>query len=201
MFGHPKCLVSDNGPQFVSLEFESYLESSGIIHLKSPPYHPQSNGLCERFVRTFKNGVVRMTEKEETKNSLVEFLKEYRASPHPLLNGESPSFRFLGRQIQAKIDIIKYIPKNDKPETNQVEEINKGKGQNKIKIFKIGDLVWIRDHLGRGNWKEGTVLGKKGEYIYQVKLENGNTRDAHVDQLRIRKSYTLRNKRVRATSF
>merc|ERR1711888_127926 len=46
--GFPTTLVSDNGPQLVSKEFEDHLANWGVKHLVSPPYHPASNGLAER---------------------------------------------------------------------------------------------------------------------------------------------------------
>jgi len=55
MHGLPKFLVTDNGPQFISTDFRSFLENNGIRHLRSPPYHPSTNGLAERAVQTFKN--------------------------------------------------------------------------------------------------------------------------------------------------
>ena len=45
--GLPVSLVTDNGPQFTSDEFELYMKFCGIKHVKSPPYHPQSNGEAE----------------------------------------------------------------------------------------------------------------------------------------------------------
>ena len=43
-YGIPKQLVSDNGPQFTSSEFESFLRTNGVMHIKTSPYHPASNG-------------------------------------------------------------------------------------------------------------------------------------------------------------
>ena len=37
-------LVSDNGSNLVSQEFENFLSACGIKHLRSPVYHPQGNG-------------------------------------------------------------------------------------------------------------------------------------------------------------
>ena len=53
-YGLPEQLVTDNGPQFVSQEFSSFMKSNGIKHIKTSPYHPASNGAVERFVQTLK---------------------------------------------------------------------------------------------------------------------------------------------------
>ena len=50
-------LVSDNGPQFTSNDFQHFMKANGVKHIKCYPYHPSSNGLAERFVRTFKQAM------------------------------------------------------------------------------------------------------------------------------------------------
>jgi len=50
-FGNPKILVTDNGRQFISEEFEGFLKLNGINHARASPYYPQSNGQVERFHR------------------------------------------------------------------------------------------------------------------------------------------------------
>ena len=50
--GLPEIVVSDNGSNFVSSEFKSFLQKNGIKHITSAPYHPSTNGLVERAVKT-----------------------------------------------------------------------------------------------------------------------------------------------------
>jgi hypothetical protein len=52
--GIPSHVVTDNGPQFTSSEFQQFMGLNGIKHIKITPYHPSSNGLAERFVQSFK---------------------------------------------------------------------------------------------------------------------------------------------------
>ena len=53
-FGLPKQLVSDNGPQFMSDEFEQFLVRNGVSHIRSSSYHPSTNGAAECLVQTVK---------------------------------------------------------------------------------------------------------------------------------------------------
>ncbi len=45
--GVPETVVTDNGPSFVSEEFEGFLKKNGISHVTSAPYNSSSNGLAE----------------------------------------------------------------------------------------------------------------------------------------------------------
>ena len=56
-YGLPLQLVSDNGPQFTAVKFQHFLKGNGVKHIRCTPYHLSSNGLAERFVRTFKQAM------------------------------------------------------------------------------------------------------------------------------------------------
>ena len=53
--GIPSIVLSDGGPQFVADLMEKVLKLLGIRHSVSSPYHPQSNGLCEKANDTIKS--------------------------------------------------------------------------------------------------------------------------------------------------
>ena len=60
-FGLPTILLSDGGTQFTSSQMEEILRLLGINHPVSTPYHPQSNGLCERANATIKSMIKKLS--------------------------------------------------------------------------------------------------------------------------------------------
>ena len=52
--GIPTTLLSDNGPQFSSKEFQDFTTAYCFQHVTSRPHSPQANGLAEHTVRTVK---------------------------------------------------------------------------------------------------------------------------------------------------
>ena len=47
-------LITDNGSQFVARDFKEFVRVSGMTHVRTSPYYPQSNGKVERFNKTYK---------------------------------------------------------------------------------------------------------------------------------------------------
>ncbi|XP_026578597.1 uncharacterized protein K02A2.6-like, partial [Pseudonaja textilis] len=64
--GLPDTIVSDNGPQFTSTEFSRYVTNLGVRHILTAPFHPASNGLAERAVRTAKEALLLMGRRLRT---------------------------------------------------------------------------------------------------------------------------------------
>ncbi len=52
-------IISDNGPQFIAREFQSYVRLCGMTHVRTSPYYPQSNGKIERWHKTMKSTAIR----------------------------------------------------------------------------------------------------------------------------------------------
>ena len=79
-FGIPETLVTDNGSNFTSVEFENFLKLNGIHHIKTALYHPTSNGLMERAVQTFKSGMRKLTD-GILETRVARFLFNYHITP------------------------------------------------------------------------------------------------------------------------
>ncbi|KAK6763081.1 hypothetical protein RB195_023693 [Necator americanus] len=106
-FGNAETLVTDNGTQFTSSQFASFCRSRGILHIRTPPFHPQSNGQAERFVDTFKRGLAKLKGEEPTVDTLQTFLMAHRSTPCPSApNQRSPAEAFLGRRLRTELDLM-----------------------------------------------------------------------------------------------
>jgi len=52
-------IISDNGPQFIAKDFKEFIRISGMTHVRTAPYYPQSNGKLERWNGTIKRECIR----------------------------------------------------------------------------------------------------------------------------------------------
>ena len=59
---HPEAkprIISDNGPQFIARDFKEFIRISGMTHVRTSPYYPQSNGKIERWHKSLKAECIR----------------------------------------------------------------------------------------------------------------------------------------------
>ncbi len=49
---HVEGVMTDNGPGYLSKLFRAAKDELGVRHLRTKPYHPQTNGKAERFIQT-----------------------------------------------------------------------------------------------------------------------------------------------------
>jgi hypothetical protein len=52
-------IISDNGPQFIAKDFKEFIRISGMTHVRTSPYYPQSNGKIERWHKSLKAECIR----------------------------------------------------------------------------------------------------------------------------------------------
>ena len=105
-------LLSDNGPCFVSTEFQNFIKDELNDHVRGAPYHPQTQGKIERYHRTMKN-VVKLENyyfPENLKRQLHLFVEYYNNERyHESLKNVTPSDVYFKRdkQILEQREVIK----------------------------------------------------------------------------------------------
>jgi transposase InsO family protein len=161
--GIPSRVVTANGPQFTSSEFQQCMGLNGIKHIviKTTSYHPSSNGLAERFVQSFKQAM--RASKNDTgtiSKKLAKFLLAYQSTSHQTTN-ETPSMLFMGRELKTRLHNIKPNIRN-RVIAKQEEMCNRRNFHNRN--FEGGQSVVVRDYRGNNKWTSGTIKQKQDRY-------------------------------------
>jgi transposase InsO family protein len=95
-------VISDNGPQFIARDFKYYIRLTGMTHVRTAPYYPQSNGKLERFHKTIKGDAIRPAAPETFEEGLrvvgqyVEYYNGVRL--HSAIGYVTPNDVLAGRQ-------------------------------------------------------------------------------------------------------
>lgn len=86
--------LSDNGPPYVAGETREFGRSLGFIVCNTPSYSPESNGMAEAFVKTFKRDYVNLNKLENAQSVLDQlpgWFEDYNErAPHKGLKMKSP---------------------------------------------------------------------------------------------------------------
>jgi hypothetical protein len=96
-FGVPSVITSDRGTQFTSSLWTALCSLLAISHVKTTAYHPQSNGLVERFHRRLKEALQARLAGPDWLSHLPWVLLGIRAAV-PLEGGPSPAEAVMGCQ-------------------------------------------------------------------------------------------------------
>ena len=106
--GIPKEILTDQGANFTSQLLAEIYRSLHIKALRTSPYHPQTDGLVERFNATLK-AMLRKSADEDGKDwdrLLPYILFAYREVPHES-TGFSPFELLYGHTVRGPLDVLK----------------------------------------------------------------------------------------------
>ncbi|MFV0389778.1 MAG: IS3 family transposase [Pyrinomonadaceae bacterium] len=94
-------IISDNGPQFIARDFKEYIRISGMTHVRTSPYYPQSNGKIERYHQTLKNESIRQQVPLSLENAIKivgEYVEKYNSQRlHSAIGYITPNDRMAGK--------------------------------------------------------------------------------------------------------
>jgi putative transposase len=95
-------IITDNGPQFIAKDFKEFIRISGMTHVKTSPYYPQSNGKIERWHQTLKADCLRPhvpLSLEEARSLVERFVEEYNHRRlHSGIGYVTPADKLTGRE-------------------------------------------------------------------------------------------------------
>ena len=191
--GAPEVLVSDRGTAFLAEITQVMARTVGALHTPSTSYHPQTNGLVERFNRTLLDAIsIAVGSSKETWDQVVPYVcASYRWSPQGT-TGESPFFLMYLRDpnlpaLEDGHKFSEYLP--DRLKKVEViydslrlrfeearEKMIEGHPVSKEELDP-GTFVWLhRPNLDGEQNKLGShwsgpyrVLARRGESVYQVR--------------------------------
>ena len=81
------------------------MKQNGINHVTCAPFHPSSNGMAERAVQTFKQGLKNM-KKSDVRTKVNRFLFRYRCTPHTV-TGSTPAELLMNRRLRTPLDLLR----------------------------------------------------------------------------------------------
>ncbi|XP_063970498.1 uncharacterized protein LOC135157721 [Lytechinus pictus] len=118
--GFPKEMLTDRGSQFTSGVMKEVSRLLSLRHIMTTPYHPQCNGLVEKFNGTLKRMLVKMCEErpKDWDRYIDSLLFAYRETPQSS-TGFAPFELLYGRVVRGPLLILRelWTKDFDHPET------------------------------------------------------------------------------------
>jgi putative transposase len=108
--GEKPRIISDNGPQFIARDFKEFIRLTGMTHVRTSPYYPQSNGKLERWHGSLKRECIRpaaVSSYDEARRRISSYVDHYNnARLHSALGYVTPADKLIGleKEIYAERD-------------------------------------------------------------------------------------------------
>jgi hypothetical protein len=97
-------IISDNGPQFIARDFKEFIRISGMTHVRTSPFYPQSNGKIERWHKSLKGECIRPLTPltlEDARRLIQTYVDYYNTVRlHSAIGYVTPQDMLAGRQAE-----------------------------------------------------------------------------------------------------
>ena len=192
----PRTLLSDRGSNFLSSVIQSVCKIMNTRRLHTTAYHPQTDGLVERFNATLCEGLSMYvsTHQKDWDKHLPLVLFAYRVSPNAT-TGESPFYLLYGREPRLPLDVTLLLPDSNVSssvaelrarivsnleESQKLIESNTQIAQQRMKLqydkhtapvtYDIGSKVWVYTPKTRKGLSKKLAHNYHGPYRVTAKL-------------------------------
>ena len=173
-FGLPISIVSDNGPYFISQEFQDFIQCRGLRHITTTVYKPSTNGIAERMVQTFKRSLKKLSSSSDIQLVIDKFVFNYRLTPHST-TGVSPAELMFGRRLRSRLDLL-WPGESVSAKVHERQQAQKhcySKEPRKVPLSP-DSTVMIRNYTNRGpKWIPSVVTEQTGPLSYRCSLPSG----------------------------
>lgn len=177
-YGIPDTLVTDNCPQFTSLEFQQFSRDWEFVQVSSSPHHHRSNGKVESAVKVAKSLLKKALK--DNKDPWLAMLDQ-RNTPTESL-AASPAQRLMCHRARTRLPtatsllypkVPESVPEKLKLKRHKVKWYH-DRSTRTLPELEIGQEVWVVPLQKNETWKQGTCLEKLSDRSYLVKPE-GNS--------------------------
>jgi hypothetical protein len=182
-FGAPKVIMTDQGSHFKNQMVDKLCNNYKIEHRLSSPYHPQTNGLVERFNRTLTGMLAKTNDIFNWDLHIPSVLFAYRTTKHSTTK-YTPFYLMYGREPVLPMEIDNKEPPED-DETNveenlaelilqrtyELEELLPQHQQKAKELIKISQERSQKHHKDKKMKKEITYQKGDKVWLYDSRLD------------------------------
>ena len=151
-FSSVSVIQSDNGNEFLNVDFKNYCEVNGIKHIRSKEYTPQSQGKVERFNGTLKRLIIQNMSVNDNflwVQELPKLLDNYNNTVNRIT-------KINPNDVEGNEE--KVISNNSKAQIRNVE----------VERFRVGDRVRVALKKGKLDKKSVNNFTKEIYTVYKV---------------------------------
>ena len=160
-------IISDNGPQFIAKDFKEFIRVTGMSHVRTSPYYPQSNGKLERWHKTLKRSCIRPNvplSLDDARRQVEAFVAHYNESRlHSSIGYVTPRDKLLGRDeaIFAARDLKLVKAREQRAIHRQAQRCQKQPGEGARREVQEG----ANERLLETNFKQPAPVKPNGHRI------------------------------------
>ena len=168
-FGVPEQLLTDQGRNFESTLIKQICQLLGIRKTRTTPYHPQSDGMVERFNRTLLSMLSVAVEESEGDWDLKipTIMFAYRSSVHES-TGESPFCLMFGCEAPLPVDVMYKLARNNESPKSPAKTRQTYCANVSVKLMQGFALIWRNSETSRSHTTtlKCTAKHTKKEILY-----------------------------------